>query len=219
MNARIVVFDVLGTVLDERGSFRAAIDELAPRLAPGFADRWLDGISDAVARIARNDEPWKPWDAVVADHLGDLLASEQEPDVRASLSTVGHRLTPWPDSVAALSRIQESHHAVALSNAGLTALLDSSRACGLRWSAVLSSEMVRTTKPNGRVYAFLLETLRVDPADVLFVAAHPWDLRAAAAHGMRTAYVERPTEGRPEAGDRFDWSGRDLTSLAEFVRG
>jgi hypothetical protein len=40
----------------------------------------------------------------------------------------------------------------------------------------------------------LVEVVVFDP---LFVAAHPWDLRAAAEHGFRTAYVSRPAAERP----------------------
>jgi 2-haloacid dehalogenase len=47
------------------------------------------------------------------------------------------------------------------------------------------------------------------------VAAHPWDLRAAAAHGLRTAYIERAGEGEPEPSDRFDLTAPDLAALAE----
>jgi hypothetical protein len=39
------------------------------------------------------------------------------------------------------------------------------------------------------------------------VAAHPWDLRAAATHGLRTAYIERAGEGDPDPSDRFDLTG------------
>jgi 2-haloacid dehalogenase len=47
------------------------------------------------------------------------------------------------------------------------------------------------------------------------VAAHPWDLRAAARHGLRTAYVARPGADAPEPGDRFDFTVRDLAELAQ----
>jgi 2-haloacid dehalogenase len=46
------------------------------------------------------------------------------------------------------------------------------------------------------------------------VAAHPWDLRAAVALGLRTAYIERAGEGVPEPSDTFDLSVPDLAALA-----
>jgi 2-haloacid dehalogenase len=53
----------------------------------------------------------------------------------------------------------------------------------------------------------------------MMVAAHPWDLRAAADHGLRTAYVARPGEGVPEPGDHFDVSVADLAELAAVLAG
>jgi hypothetical protein len=53
----------------------------------------------------------------------------------------------------------------------------------------------------------------------MMVAAHPWDLRAAAGHGLRTAYVTRPGEGVPEPGDRFDVRAAGLAELAARLTG
>jgi 2-haloacid dehalogenase len=47
------------------------------------------------------------------------------------------------------------------------------------------------------------------------VAAHPWDLRAAARHGLRTAYVARPGAEPPAPDDRFDVRVSDLAELAQ----
>jgi 2-haloacid dehalogenase len=47
------------------------------------------------------------------------------------------------------------------------------------------------------------------------VAAHPWDLRAAAAQGLLTAYIQRAGEGAPEPSDTFDLAVPDLTALAD----
>jgi hypothetical protein len=48
------------------------------------------------------------------------------------------------------------------------------------------------------------------------VAAHPWDLRAAAL-GMRTAFVGRAGEGVPEPSDTFDFTARGLADLAALL--
>jgi 2-haloacid dehalogenase len=64
------------------------------------------------------------------------------------------------------------------------------------------------------VYRLALDGLGLEAADTLMVAAHPWDLRAAAQLGMRTAYVSRDGEGVPTAQDRFDIAARDLAELA-----
>jgi 2-haloacid dehalogenase len=219
----VAVFDVLGTVVDERLGFRTAVASVDPPAgspiadAVGFADRWLDRVSGAVSRIASGDLPWRPWDQVISDALTDLDARADERGYGAELRSVGHRLPLWPDSRAGLEAIRGVCQVVALSNAGIGPLMDCSRAGGLTWDAVLSSEMVHSAKPDPRVYRFALDLLGIDPTDVVMVAAHPWDLREAAAHGMRTAYVRRPGEGVAGAEDSFDWTADDLLDLAEAL--
>jgi 2-haloacid dehalogenase len=75
--------------------------------------------------------------------------------------------------------------------------------------------MVKSAKPNPVVYQLAIDTLQLDPGRTLFVACHPWDLRAAALQGFRTAYVHRPGEARPAESDGFDLSATDLADLME----
>jgi HAD superfamily hydrolase (TIGR01493 family) len=126
----------------------------------------------------------------------------------------GRRLTPWPDSAAALTRLARSFTVVALSNGDLAQLADMFSAGGLTWHCVLSAELARSYKPDPAVYRLVTERLRRPLNEVMMVAAHPWDLRAAAACGMRTAYVNRPGEGIPAPDDRFDLRADSLDDLA-----
>ena len=64
------------------------------------------------------------------------------------------------------------------------------------------------------MYRLAVERLALDPPRTLMVAAHPWDLRAAAAHRLRTAYIQRAGEGEPNPPDAFDLTAPDLASLA-----
>jgi 2-haloacid dehalogenase len=132
---------------------------------------------------------------------------------------VGYRLRPWPDSAAALAALARRFTVVALSNGNLSMLASASARGGLAWHAVLSAELVGVRKPDPAVYRFALDRLALDPARTLMVAAHPWDLRAAAGCGLRTAYIERAGEGRPQPSDSFDLSFPDLAALAAHLTG
>ncbi|HZG61977.1 MAG TPA: hypothetical protein VEY13_00480 [Rubrobacteraceae bacterium] len=62
--------------------------------------------------------------------------------------------------------------------------------------------------------------LDLRPEQVMLVAAHPDDLRAARSHGLCTAYVPRPLEWgpgvEPESPDpSFDVVANDFAELAE----
>jgi hypothetical protein len=103
---------------------------------------------------------------------------------------------------------------VALSNGNLSMLTDLFAAAGLTWHCVLSGEMAHACKPDPAVYQLAIDRLALDPNRTLMVAAHPWDLRAATAHGLRTAYIQRAGEGAPEPSDTFDLTSPDLAALA-----
>ena len=187
-----VLFDVLGTVVDEAGSMRA---ELAAALDQAAAGRQAEALAADVLR----DGPPLP-----------------EADVR-HLALAGHRLGAWPDAREALRRLAGRFAIVALSNGNLSMLTDLFAGTGLTWHCVLSGELVRAYKPDPAVYQFALDRLALDPRRTLMVAAHPWDLRAAAAQGLRTAYIQRAGEGTPEPSDTFDLTAPDLAGLAALL--
>jgi 2-haloacid dehalogenase len=216
-----LLFDVLGTVVDEAGSMRAelaaALDEAgagqaeAEALAASWARRF-----DALVSSIRAGAPWRSTDDLNAEALAEVLRDGPplpEATVRR-LGLAGHRLRPWPDAEAALRRLAGRFTIVALSNGNLSMLTEMFAAGGLTWHCVLSGEMVHAYKPDPAVYRLALDWLALDPHRTLMVAAHPWDLRATAARGLHTAYIERAGEGAPEPSDTFDLAFADLAALA-----
>jgi len=91
---------------------------------------------------------------------------------------------------------------------------------GLPWDAVLSAELAKHYKPDPQAYLTAADLLSLPPEQVMMVAAHPGDLRAAARAGLRTAYVIRPLErgpGRPvnrNPDGEFDYTAEDFIDLA-----
>lgn len=215
-----LLFDVLGTVVDEAGSMRA---ELAAALnqagvggdAEALAEAWSQRFATLVSAIGEG-APWRSTDDLNAEALADVLRDGPRlpDDVVRRLGLCGHRLKPWPDAQAALRGLAGRFTVVALSNGNWSMLADLFASGGLTWHCVLSGEMVHAYKPDPAVYRLALDRLELDPRRTLMVAAHPWDLRAAATHGLRTAYVERAGEGDPAPTDAFDLAVPDLAALA-----
>jgi 2-haloacid dehalogenase len=85
----------------------------------------------------------------------------------------------------------------------------------------LSTELFSAYKPDRRTYEGAANLLGLAPGQVMLVAAHVGDLRAAASVGLRTAYVPRALEwgstGRPPAppDPSFDVVAQDFGSLAD----
>jgi len=99
-------------------------------------------------------------------------------------------------------------------------MVNMARRAGLSWDAILGAEVARAYKPLPAAYLTTVEMLGVAPAEALMVAAHNSDLKAAAACGLRTAFVPRPAEHGPgQATDLnpagpWDVVARDFLDLA-----
>lgn len=91
---------------------------------------------------------------------------------------------------------------------------------GLPWDVILCAELFRRYKPAPEVYLGAIAYLGLRPNEVMMVAAHNYDLRHARSHGMRTAFIARPTEYGPGQTDNLraeeDWDviARDFGELA-----
>ncbi|WP_395576599.1 haloacid dehalogenase type II [Streptomyces sp. BK79] len=222
-----VVFDVLGTMVDEPGGMRAAMREAADALegAPGgvsvgqMLDVWREHVEQEQRRIAENARPYANSQVLdreaaerVAEHVGLSDAGALD-----RLASARQRMEPWADSLVGLARLAERFPVLALSDAGRSALLRLNAHAGLRWHQALSAEDVRAYKPAPEVYQLALDAAGAPPERVLMVAAHAWDLRGAQAAGMRTAYVQRPVGDPPSESDSFTCRSAGLEELAAML--
>ena len=229
---RALCFDIFGTVVDWRTSIIREGQLLQQRLDlqaqdwPAFADAWRAGYQPAMQEVRSGALPWTDIDGLHRRILDRLLAARgfalDEADA-ADFNRVWHRLIPWPDSVAGLYRLKQTRTITSLSNGNVALLLNMAKHAGLPWDTVLSAELFQHYKPDPEVYLGAARLLGLQPAQVMMVAAHPSDLRAAAACGLRTAYVPRPLEHGPggwmeaSTAGEFDVVAKDFVALADLV--
>lgn len=227
---RALIFDVFGTVVDWRGSIIRECKALGRRrrLAvdwAAFADAWREGYKPAMARVRSGELPWMTIDQLHRMILDELLARfgieglpEDEVD---RLNRAWHRLDPWPDARRGLALLKRRRVIATLSNGNMALLVNMARHARLPWDCVLSAELFRHYKPDPESYLGAAAILGFEPAEVMMVAAHKDDLRAAQACGLATAFVRRPREKgpkvkldlAPDAG--FDCNARDFVDLAK----
>ncbi len=226
---RALVFDVFGTVVDWRGSILRECRALGRRKKiaadwEAFTDEWRAGYRPAMARVRSGELPWMNIDQLHRMILDGLLAkfgidalNEDEID---DLNRVWHRLDPWPDARRGLALLKRRHVIATLSNGNVALLVNMARHGRLPWDAVLSAELFRHYKPDPEAYLGAAAMLGCEPSEVMMVAAHKDDLRAAQACGLATAFVRRPKEKGPRARvdvkpeADFDFNARDFVDLA-----
>jgi len=226
---KALTFDVFGTVVDWRSSIIREGQLLGQRKGldidwAAFADGWRKGYSPAMHRVRTGELPWMPIDDLHRLILVDLL-EESGIDTLSSeeideFNRAWHRLSPWPDSVPGLNRLKSGYLLVTLSNGNISLLVNMAKNAGLPWDSVLSAELSGHYKPDKEVYQKAADLLDLAPGNVMMVAAHKGDLRAAQTVGFRAAFVSRPLEYGPDVEvdtspeSEFDINAVDFLDLA-----
>ncbi len=231
-SVRALTFDVFGTVVDWRGTIIREGEQLGSAKGidadwAAFADQWRAGYAPAMARVRSGELPWTKIDALhrmildgLLDDFGIAGLTEHEKD---DWNRVWHRLAPWPDSVAGLTRLRQRFIVATLSNGNVALLVNMARHAGLPWDCILSAELMRRYKPDPETYLGAADLLGLRPEEVMMVAAHKGDLRAAQAVGLRTAFVARPHEFGPDVDvdvapeSDFDVNAADIEDLASTL--
>ncbi|KAI0117377.1 HAD-like protein [Daldinia grandis] len=113
-----------------------------------------------------------------------------------------HNMVPWSDVRPALTALKSELglELFVLANGTTRLQLDLVRSSGLEgiFSLLFSSELLDVYKPAPEAYEKALRLVKVRPDEAVMVAAHAYDLRAAKALGMNTAYIYRWTDDRSE---------------------
>ena len=166
-----------------------------------FTDDWRGRYQPSMDAVRSGKRPWTILDVLHRESLDVLIERHRigglsEAD-RVHLACVWHRLKPWPDVVDGLRRLKSRYIIGTLSNGNVGLLTRLAKSGGLPWDVVLGAETARAYKPLPAAYRSAASLLNLDPGEVMLVAAHNGDLAAAAAEGLRTAFVARPTEYGP----------------------
>jgi 2-haloacid dehalogenase len=221
-----LAFDVFGTVVDWRGTILE--EGAAWNRNKGlnvdwnaFALRWRAGYQPIMDRVRKGSLPWMKLDQLHRMLLDDLLPefhiAELTEDEKEHLNLVWHRLKPWDDAVQGLTNLKDKYVLATLSNGNVSLLLEMAKRVRLHWDMILSAELFHHYKPDPEVYLGAAGMLGYRPSEIVMVAAHKSDLKAAKACGMKTAFVPRPMEygeEREQAGGSFDIVALDFLDLA-----
>ncbi len=225
-----LVFDVFGTVVDWRGSITREGRALGERKNikfnwARFANAWRAGYAPAMDRVRHGELAWMNIDQLHRLILDELLVkfnidglTEEDKD---HLNRAWHRLKPWPDSVRGLKRLKKKFVIATLSNGNMSLLTNMAKNAGLPWDCIISAELFHHYKPDPQAYEGAAKMLGFPRDQVMLVAAHKDDLRAAQRSGLHAAFVARPKEFSPSKkldlspDSTFDYNATSLMDLAD----
>ena len=190
----VLVFDVNETLSDMSPMAGRFTDVGAPAhlartwfailLRDGFALTAADAAqpfaelgADALRTVLHGVDLDRDTDAAV-EHVmagfADLAVHADVPDGIRALRTSGRRLVTLTNGSTQLSQRLLTH-------------------AGIRdqFEALLSVEAAGRWKPARAAYEYAARTCGTDPADMMLVAVHPWDVDGAARAGLATAWIDR----------------------------
>lgn len=203
MQIKALTFDTGGTVLDWHGGLVQALSRAGS--AHGITLDWHEVANHwrrlAMKAIVGQVRPSFNMDDVHRTTLDETLAHFGMRGLDAKevhdIWHAWHRLDAWPDFPGALTRLRSMLPVVSFTMLPTSLVVDVSRRNGLTWDAVISCEMLGVYKPNPESYATTARWLSLEPAQILMVACHNFDLNAAKKAGFRTAFIRRPDEWGP----------------------
>jgi 2-haloacid dehalogenase len=227
---KALVFDVFGTVVDWRTSLINDFTKWSETRGikadwTALVDGWRAVYTASMDDVRKHPERGYVMLDVLHRRSLEKLVEQQgikgltEADLH-HLTMGWHRLHPWPDSVAGLARLKTKYIISPLSNGNVALLTSMAKFGGLPWDLIMSAELFEHYKPDAETYLGAAKLLCLPPEQVMMVAAHNGDLQAAQSHGLKTAFVARPTEYGPlqkrdfEATGAWDIVAKDFGGIA-----
>ncbi len=203
MTLKALTFDTGGTILDwHRGISGAFAKAGAARglkadwgaVTNEYRRRSLKGIVNAEHPSYNFDDVHRTkLDEVIAEFKLDALNAAE----RDAIWRTWHALEAWPDFAAGAARLRKRYVVASFTLLTTSLVIDVSKKNGIDWDAIISCEMIGHYKVRPEAYRTAAKWLQLDPAEIMMVACHNFDLDAARACGYQTAFVRRPDEWGP----------------------
>ncbi|KAI8652048.1 hypothetical protein LRP88_11045 [Fusarium phalaenopsidis] len=200
---KAVFFDFMGTCLDWHSSVVKSLPPAIPSAeASELALEWRKQyFVYNEQRVQQNLDP-EDIDISLAQTLDVIIdrfsdyKSHFDADVKTRLIEAWHTQPAWPEVKNAIQVLQEEMGLETYVHGNGTTRLqvDLTRFSGLRFNMLFSSQLLGVYKPNLAAYKKVLELLKLEPEEVVMVAAHIYDLRGAKQCGMKTIYIHRWTD-------------------------
>ena len=188
-------FDVYGTLIDPLGistSLRGFVGDHASEFAQAWRDKQLE--YSFRRGLMQNYRDFSVCTSNALDFCCATLEVELSPEERVGLLEAYRFLPAFPDVEPALVKFRETGcRLYAFSNgkpddvrnllqhAGIDVLLD----------GVVSTDEIKSFKPNPGVYAHFLRKSGACGADAWLISGNPFDVIGAISAGMHGAWVKR----------------------------
>ena len=130
----------------------------------------------------------------------------------------------FPDSADMLRRLKAQYKLVILSNVDRASFAVSNERLGVIFDAIFTAEDIGSYKPNPQNFAYMMENLDCDSAEILHVAQSLFhDIKPATEAGLDTVWIDRQNLinggfwGATAKIDKPPQAGLTFSSLQQFA--
>ena len=217
---KALAFDHYGTLFD-----KSAIGQSLERYVTGrgseFATFWFRTMQRYCFQNGMM-ERYQSWDELTANALtytANCFGVSLDDAARAALIEEDLRIPPFPDVPLALERLSRCAELHVLSMASRGMLERTQENAGTRhfFKSITSGERYRVYKPSRSAYQIGVDAIGRPRDEIGFVSSNSFDVIGAVNFGFTTFWVNRSGEPLDELGPRPDWTGPDLTALADLL--
>lgn len=217
---KAIAFDAF-PIFDPRPVF-GLVKKMFPEKGKQFSVLWRTRIFEYTWLYASAGKYQDFWacinDALVytARHLQVKLSSENKDKLMNTFLS----LKAYPDVKNALSEFKAAGIKLAfLSNMTEKMLMSGIKNSGLEgyFDHVLSTDRVKSFKPDAKAYQLGVEAFNLDPHAIAFAAFANWDAVGAKWFGYPTVWVNRLNFAAEELKPQPDTTGRDMAVLKKYV--
>ncbi len=234
-NVDVLFFDILGTVVDWRGSIANKVEaflkhhEINHIDTQALTDSWVGQYDNAIDPIRKGQRTFVSLDTINMENLEACLTqfnlppSQFDREELKALNRAWHALKPWPDAVEGITELKKHYIVAPLSDGHTRLLVNMAKHAHLPWDMIFGADMSQSYKPSPRAYLHACELLDIPPQRAMLVAAHDYDLEGARTCGLKTAFVPREHGANPSKEtdaplpDKWDYKAGNLIELAALL--
>jgi 2-haloacid dehalogenase len=222
---QVLTFDCYGTLIDwESGIFSALRPILAAHHKTTTDSALLEIYADLEARAEQGEfRSYREVLQSVVRGFGERLGFTPTASEVRSLPESLARWEPFPDTVAALRKLQTRYQLAIISNVDDDLFASTAPQLEVAFDHVITAQQAHAYKPSLKIFNMALERIGTMPGQVLHCGQSIYhDVIPAKSLGIATVWVNRPSP-RPGAGAAKAASGQpdlevpNLTTLANLA--
>jgi 2-haloalkanoic acid dehalogenase type II len=204
-----IIFDAYGTLIDTGDGSLQAVNEILSKNKSGidaklFYQKWKGHHKkhmDSLNTFIKEEDIFLM--DLTALYQEYEIAGNPENDVKIMLNTLGKRIA-YPETNLVLDALRPKYQLFIGSTSDHAPLMHDIRRNGIRVNQVFTSEYLKVYKPQKKFYQLILDEIKMQPEEVVFVGdSLADDISGPASLGIKTIWINRknlaydPTEFRP----------------------